>query len=397
MRSAGSAGSSFFPLDRELELLPGALTPGLAEQVVYLGMLLPFAQAQALVDRCYRVSISEPMVRRRTYAAGEAAIAEEAAFVAKLEETLERPTGAAPTRQQVSADGAMIRTKDQGWKEVRTLSIGTVSAGKDGPEVSAQSYYARLCESEPFIRGCRGEFFRRGTENVRDVEAVMDGAEWLMKLVDEHCPNAVRILDFTHAADAVIEAARAVFGKGTEACAAWIGPQLHELRHGDARNVLAAIMTLADSTGLTAEARQTIQGSHAYLARRVDQIQYASFAENGYCIGSGMSESANKHVVQVRLKGAGMQWMCVHVNAILALRSAERSGRWASTWRTLKPRLRRAPRHRPTPIAPPPPNPPAPAPLPPPVAKPATRPYFENGRPTSAHPFKRFPAVRAKK
>ncbi len=359
-------------------------------------MQMPFVQAQAVVERCYRVSISERMVRRRTYAAGEAAIAEEAAFVAKLEETLECPKGVGPSRQQVSADGAMIRTKDQGWKEVRTLSIGTVSTGKAGPEVSAQSYYARLCENEPFIRGCRGEFFRRGTEKVRDVEAVMDGAEWLMKLVDEHCPHAVRVLDFTHAADAVIEAGRAVFGKGNEACAAWIGPQLHELRHGDAKNVLAALMTLAEDTGLASEMRETIQGSHAYLARRLDQIQYAAFADSGYCIGSGMAESANKHVVQSRLKGAGMQWMAANVNAILALRCAERSGCWTSTWLTLKPRLRRAHRHRPARITPPAITLPEPIPLAHPVAKPTHEPYFENGRPTRAHPFNRFPAVRAK-
>jgi len=387
---------SFSPLDRELGLLPGALTPGLAEQVAYLGMLLPFAQARAVVERCYRVYVSEPMVRRRTYAAGEAAIAEEAAFVARLEETLACPEGEAPVRQQVSADGAMVRTRDEGWKEVRTVSIGTVSTAKDGPQVSAQSYYARLCDSESFIRGCRGEFFLRGTEKVRDVEAVMDGADWLMKLVDEHCPQAVRILDFTHAADAVIEAGRAVFGQGNEACAAWIGPQLYELRHGAANKVLAAILALAEAPELTSEIRQTVYGSHAYLARRLEQIQYAAFAASGYCIGSGMAESANRHVVQARLKGAGMQWLAANVNPMLALRCAERSGRWATTWRALQPRLRPVAHHRPTPIAPSPVILPQPIPPPHSAKQPAHQPYFENGKPTRAHPFNRFPAIHAK-
>ncbi len=42
---------------------------------------------------------------------------------------------------------------------------------------------------------------RRGVENARAVAAVMDGAEWLQTFTDYHCPHAVRILDFPHAAE----------------------------------------------------------------------------------------------------------------------------------------------------------------------------------------------------
>jgi hypothetical protein len=360
-----------------------------------MGTLLPFPEARALVERCYRVALSEPTVRRRTYAAGEAAEATEAAFVRKLQASLERAPERGPARQQVSADGAMVRVKGGEWKEVRSLVIGTVSAGQEGPELSAQSYFSRLCDHDTFIGSCRGEFFRRGTENVRDVEAVMDGAEWLSQLVEEHCPQALSILDFTHAADAVIEAAHTVFGKGTAACAAWIGPQLHELRHGEAKNVLAAMATLAEGAGLSAQTVETILARRSYLARREEQIQYAAFARAGYCIGSGSVESANKHVVQARLKGAGMQWSPVSVNALLALRCAERSGRWAATWSTVAPRLQR--RHRQAPVPPVPASPPKPD-VPPPllVAAPSHAPYFDNGKPTRAHPYKRYPACRAK-
>jgi hypothetical protein len=371
------------------------LTPALAEQVAYLGALLPFAEARALAERCYRVTLSEPTVRRRTYAAGHAAEAAEAAFVGKLEQRLARATEQGPARQQVSADGAMVRLRGGEWREVRSLVIGTVSAGKEGPELSAQSYFSRLCDHDTFIRGCRGEFFRRGTENVRDVEAVMDGADWLTQLIEEHCPHALRILDFTHAADAIIAAAHAAFGQGTEACAAWIGPQLHELRHGEPQKVLAALASLAECGELPQEAVETILARHSYLARREDQIQYAAFARAGYSIGSGVVESANKHVVQARLKGAGMQWAPASVNPLLALRCAERSGHWRSTWSTVAPRLRRP--HRRAPLrrsAPATPEPPRVSPPPPPA--PAHEPYFANGKPTAAHPYKRYRAVRAK-
>ena len=357
--------------------------------------MLPFDEARALVERCYHIALSETTVRRWTYAAGKAAEATEAAFVEKLRRSLERPRERGPQRQQVSADGAMVRLRGGEWKEVRTLVIGTVTAGNDGPVLSEQSYYSRLCNHDTFIEGSRGEFFRRGTENVKDVEAVMDAADWLSQLAEEHCPNALRILDFTHAADAIVAAAHAAFGQGTAACAAWIGPQLHELRHGKAKNVLDALLQLSKEDGLAAATVETIQGRFNYLSRRQEQIQYASFAEDGYCIGSGAVESANRHVVQARLKGAGMQWAPVHVNQLLALRCADRNSRWASTWKGLSPRLlrphRKAPQRArqttPAPVS-------APPPPPPPRAE--HSPYFEDGKPTRAHPTSDSPPVAQK-
>lgn len=158
--------------------------------------------------------------------------------------------------------------------------------------------------------------------------------------------------------------------------------------------MLAAMATLAAQDGLTPAAAETILGRHSYLARREEQIQYATFARAGYCIGSGIVESANKHVVQARLKGAGMQWSLTNVNALLALRCAERSGRWLSTWRTLTPRLRRPLRRAPAPRERAASE--AVTPSPPIVAASPHLPYFANGKPTKAHPYKRFPACHAK-
>src|SRR5260370_33006279 len=61
-------------------------------------------------------------------------------------------------------------------------------------------------------------------------------------------------------------------------------------------------------------------------------MQYPDYQEQGWPIGSGMVESANKHVVQARLKGAGMHWAPEHVNPMLALRGAERNERWPEAW-----------------------------------------------------------------
>jgi hypothetical protein len=45
-----------------------------------------------------------------------------------------------------------------------------------------------------------------------------------------------------------------------------------------------------------------------------------------------MVESANKLVVEARLKGAGMHWAQASVNPLLALRNAVCNDRWAEAW-----------------------------------------------------------------
>ena len=51
---------------------------------------------------------------------------------------------------------------------------------------------------------------------------------------------------------------------------------------------------------------QAVNDHLAYLVKRVDQMAYPPFQAAGWPIGSGIVESANKLVVEARLKGAGM-------------------------------------------------------------------------------------------
>jgi hypothetical protein len=188
------------------------------------------------------------------------------------------------------------------------VAIGEVTRTPTGTvQTTALSSFSRLSDAQELTRGARVETERRGTETARIVCAVGDGAEWLQHFVDHHRPDAVRILDFPHAAQRVCAAAQAVWGAGTAATSAWLDDQLHRLKDGDPATVLAAIRALpvarAPSPAEAAMARDTVL---AYLTTRWEQIQYARFRAQGYPIGSGIVESANKLVVEGRLKGSGM-------------------------------------------------------------------------------------------
>ena len=61
-------------------------------------------------------------------------------------------------------------------------------------------------------------------------------------------------------------------------------------------------------------------------------MQYPQFQDAGWPIGDGAVESANKLVVEARLKGSGMHWAPDHVNPMVALRNIACNDRWDEAW-----------------------------------------------------------------
>jgi hypothetical protein len=221
------------------------------------------------------------------------------------------------------------------WAETKALAIGQVGAPDAAGEVhtTAWSYFCRLTDAETFRRLAWVETHRRGITVAPDLCALGDGADWCQRFYDWHCPAAVRIIDFGHAAAYVSTAGGSVWPSESAALTAWRDQQLTELKTGDLEPVLTALRALP----LIAVARP--DGVHYpreealhYLEKRRSQLAYATFQAAGYPIGSGGVESANKLVVGARLDGSGMHWARANVNPMLALRSAACSNRWPAAW-----------------------------------------------------------------
>jgi hypothetical protein len=322
----------FFPLDEELELLPGKLTPYGHERLVKLSSYIPFEKAVELFEDFMGIKVSKDVGRRYTEEAG--ARYEELQRVETEEIQKKRPRARAmPNRLQVSADGAMVPLLHGVWAEVKTLVIGDVQPGvlKEGERVVRTrnlSYFSRKVNSEEFERLSLVEMHRRGVENAREVAAVMDGAEWEQSYIDYHCPRAVRILDFAHAAEHISQVGEFLYGEHTPKSRTWLEKHLHELKHTGPKKVLLELQKL----GRKHPQEQVVTGNLAYLKKREQQIQYPTFQAQGWPIGSGIVESGNKLVVEARMKGSGMHWHETHVNPMLALRNIVCSNRWKEEW-----------------------------------------------------------------
>ena len=333
----------FSPLDEELELGPGAFSPRLVEGIVLLGVQMPFERVPQTLDHFTRVEVGVDTARRLTERAGAALEAAERVEAKELER--EWVPVAGPAVQQLSVDGAMVPLVRGEWAEAKTLAIGTIRLGRGAegePRTTDLSYFSRLTDAAEFTELARAEIHRRGTDTADTVCAVADGAEWLQGFVDCMRPDAIRILDFPHAAEHLSRAAQATFGPGTAEASEWLGRQLHELKHGDPDVVLDALRALKkDRAPCPVEAEAVCGGVVSYLEKRREQIAYARFQEEGFPIGSGAVESANKLVVEARLKGSGMHWERSNVNPMLALRCALCSDRWKESWNRIWQGLRR--------------------------------------------------------
>ena len=166
-----------------------------------------------------------------------------------------------------------------------------------------------------------------------------DGAEWEQGFIDFHRPDAVRILDFAHAAEHLSAVGEAIWGQGTPATAQWFEQQLAVLKQQGPGPMLAELHALQQ----THPSLDVLTGTLADPEKRQKQIQYPDYLAQGLPIGSGAIESGNKLVVEARLKGAGMHWARSHVNPMLALRNIACNDRWTEAWpaivahRTIKP------------------------------------------------------------
>jgi hypothetical protein len=219
------------------------------------------------------------------------------------------------------------------WTEVKTLALGEVLPpveikGERVIRTDKLSYFSRLTDSDTFQRLALVETHRRGVETAGSVGAVTDGSDWIQGFIDFHRPDAVRILDFPHVGDHLSTVGQAIFGEGSAQAQGWLAAQMHQLKHTGPAAVLTEVRQLV----ATHPDQSDLGKELAYLQKRSALMEYPKFQDAGWPIGDGAVESANKLVVEARLKGSGMHWAPDHVDPMVALRNIACNDRWHEAW-----------------------------------------------------------------
>jgi hypothetical protein len=327
MESAQAVEAGFFPLDEQLDLVAGQLSPRSQEHLVHLAVWMPFERAVQMLRELTGVQVSEATARRSSYQAGQAVAAIEAAQACSP--APEAGSATRHSKQIISVDGAMVSLLKGQWAEVKTVVVGQVEVGKPAEAVHSTqlSYFSRMQDASTFSEQATAEVLRRGVDQAEQVCAVMDGAEWIDGFVDWQRADALRILDFAHAAEYVSSIGQLAQAAGTALPDNWLQQQLHELKHVGPGSVLLELRRLRELHPQMEDLGKQL----AYLAKREARMQYPQYQAQGWPIGSGIVESGNKVVMQARLKGPGMHWAPEHVNPMLALRTSACNDRWDET------------------------------------------------------------------
>jgi len=185
-----------------------------------------------------------------------------------------------------------------------------------GQHRAQASYAAGLEPAGRFGQRLALEAQRRGVEGARHVAVLGDGAEWIWQLAAEHFPQATPIVDWFHASERIWELGRTLFGDGTAATATWVETQLGRLAQGQAARLAAEWRTLP-CRGETAAVRDA---QVTYFTNQAPRMAYDQYRAAGWDIGSGMVESACKHLIGAREKGPGMRWSEAGAQTVAAVR-----------------------------------------------------------------------------
>ena len=328
-----ACGTSIVPWQSQEGLKDGAYTVGVAKTMCRLAARLDFREAaEELKHHGIRVSHTTLQRKVQRWASGESV----SAYV-------DRQSLDPGSRWYVSCDGCYTASETDGWQEVKVGCLYRDDPHPDpGSIASTRSSSLRYVASRGDAMNFGSQWFDLATasgiyQDETDTEEVVvigDGAAWIWNLSEEYFPGAIEIVDYMHAKSHLYESGKLAYGETEDATPKverWVKATETFLYAGDIQEVIARIRALG--IGNHTSVSESLQTQAGYFQKHAHRMQYQTFAENGYHIGSGVIESACKHVVAERCKQAGMRWSQDGINAILFWRCLLKNGAWDAFWR----------------------------------------------------------------
>jgi hypothetical protein len=298
------------------------------------GAISPYEKATDILWELGRIKVCRTAMEGVTEQEGERA----QEWLEQRNNPVSGESGAKPQRLYVLTDGTTLPTPE-GYKEVK---LGAVFESRredpEGPdEAGSVEYTAGLEGVEEFVPGLKNLAQRKGAGQAQEVVVLGDGAGWIWNRVPElFSGRVVQIVDWYHAQERLWNVSHLVFGEGSTRAKEWATQRKQELWEGKGPEVLRALQKLRPKGQ---PAKEYVRQSVGYYRENEHRMQYDEFRRQGYLIGSGIIESACKHIVAQRFKQSGMRWNPEHAQKLLGLRVCRASGLWDTFWQE---NLRRA-------------------------------------------------------
>jgi hypothetical protein len=300
--------------------------------MVWLAAHMPFAAAAEAFRRIARRPVPTDAIWDATQQHGERLkqhVTQQQAQVG-VERVVLPPAGADHDRPLgVSLDGGKVNIRGEGWKEFKAGAVYDLVAtpeldGETGETIDSVhgvniTYRAVLGSVAEFAPALWALAVARQVPQAADVAVVADGADWIWNLAADLFPDAVQIVDWYHATEYLAHAAEALHPTDAEAARRWQQARREALFKGETHKIIEPL----EQAGLHTQAD--------YFRTHTRRMQYQTFDEQDYPLGSGTVESGIKRFKH-RLSGPGMRWSRPAAERMLVLRAAVLSGTFDQLW-----------------------------------------------------------------
>jgi hypothetical protein len=259
-----------------------------------------------------------------------------------------QPGGSAVPIMYVSADGTGVPMRKEelagragkqadGSAKTRLAYLGCVftqhktdAAGHPMRDHESTTYVSSLGSIEAFGPSLRQDAIRRGLALASQVVLLIDGAEGLANMGRLCFPKAIQIVDFYHALEHAGKVLAALLGsKEHPDYKKRLGRWARRLLQNGVKQLIAQSRQECAGTGRT----EAVAKELGYFVNNVPRMQYGTFRQQGFFIGSGVIEAGCKTVIGSRCKQSGMFWGEPGAENILALRCIHASRRLDQFWK----------------------------------------------------------------
>jgi hypothetical protein len=291
----------------------------MTELMCHIGQQAVYEEASENMKRLTGTEVSGKQIERVCHYYGQKIEEEEQGLSLKEKETQYEKN----ELHYVMMDGGMLLTREEGWKEMKLCRIfahdSIEQISKNRRQVSQSKYIGHL--------GSHHEFWgkvEQHTDYIQQKIIIADGARWIWKWAEEKCPEARQILDFYHAKEHLCQFAEEQF-EVLKQKQDWIAWQSHRLLNNQIDDVIADLEAMKPRGGTACKEKMSL--IKYYQANR-KRMQYKTYTENGWLIGSGPIEAAHRHVIQQRMKLSGQRWTLKGAQQLANLRMASKSNQW---------------------------------------------------------------------
>lgn len=323
-----------FPFDQANRLQKDKLSTGLRPLVCLAGTLESFRDAaDDILRRLAGVRLSGSTVRRATQKAGEQLLGQQrnghVVRPKKLRAWDFRLKDSTATVAYLGLDAFSVPMQQAGGgkAEHRMLYTGILYT----PD-KEHTHYLVDFDLDKVVAQMRQAAKVFGLSKADRVLGLCDGGNGLEAALQRHFwDNLLCILDWYHASQHLHDFAKALHPKEASAATAWAKQAKEVLYERGGQALLELLGGLAvPSDAVVAEELRKLRN---YVSDNQHRMDYPSYRQQGWDIGSGPTEAACK-VVGERLKGSGMRWLEVGAADVAPLRALYLSGPevWDAFW-----------------------------------------------------------------